>query len=210
MTYFVLGLFMGPAVAIAYGITQFNSGFVITTLSLMYLVSIPVMYAILQKLNTQHRFKNKLLEKFAENMDKKKEELAEWLDEIAEHFKKRLGDVGFYFGLATFSFIVGLYWATLVAFFIRVDTKRAIISVGSGSVLAVIFWWYVIIKSISFITPLQFALLFLVLTLLLFAYSEIKQRATIKSMASFVRNKIEKVTKETEKSKKEILKGINT
>jgi len=186
ISYLLLGL-LGPVVAIPYGLRNFSPAFVFISLSLMYVLSIPIIFLILQRIRLNILHKNKLLDKVALTMEKKREELIDKMEYIAEIFHKNFGEIGFQIGIVTFSFIFGPYWAALIAFTLRVDITRATMSIGAGSILSLIFWWYIIEYSSRTIDPMLFTLFFLFITIMMFIYGEIKENRAIKRVVDFAK-----------------------
>src|SRR3989338_6606144 len=141
---YLLASLLGPVVAIPYGLKNFSPTFVFISLSMLYLLSIPIIFLILQRVHLRTLHKNKILDKVSLTMKKKREELIDKMEYISDIFHKNFGEIGFQIGLITFSFIFGPYWGAVIAFTLKVDITKATMSIGAGSILSLIFWWYII------------------------------------------------------------------
>ncbi|MBN2518493.1 MAG: hypothetical protein JXB14_06595 [Candidatus Altiarchaeota archaeon] len=195
--FLAISVFLGPGVAISYGLT--NPGFRpvahLLTLFVINIVSIFVIYGILRRLPLERRFENKILDKIVTQIHGSRKSMERVMKNVADIFEKSLGDIGFYTALALISFAYGVYVATVMAFFLRVRLRLAVISIAVGAVLSLVFWWYLAIGSIPFITP---GLVFVVVTsisIVLMVYGFVRENKVIRRIGKLLAEKGDDLTK---------------
>jgi uncharacterized membrane protein len=211
-----VSIIAGPGMAISYGLE--NPAFKpLAHLALLWavnLISIIVIYALLDIIPLKRRFENKLLSKVMGHVHGSREGMEKILDRVSGIFESRFGDIGFYMALAFISFAYGPYIAAIVAFFISVNLRRAIISIAVGSTTALIFWWYMALGMIPFVTP---TLVFVVVTgisIVFMIYGFARENRIVNMLASIVVTKRKQVKKKqeyiTSKIAEEVLETLDT
>jgi uncharacterized membrane protein len=195
--FLAVSVFLGPGVAISYGLT--NLGFRpvahLLTLLVINLISIFVIYEVLRHLPLERRFENKILDKVVTQIHGSRKSMEKAMKTLTDMFEKSFGDIGFYMALALISFAYGVYVAAAIAFFVRVRLRLAVISITLGAVLSLIFWWYLAIGAIPLITP---ALVFIATTSISIAfmvYGLVRENEVIKRVGKLLVEKREELTK---------------
>jgi len=189
--YIIYGVFGGPALALSYGLGNFSPLYCFTLLTITYIASVMLVHVLLSRVGLRYRFRNKIFSKASSELRQRGEEIAVKVDELAGRFRKELGGLGFYLALVSFTFLFGVYWAGLAAFILGVDLWGTVLSIGTGAVLSVAFWTYVMSK--HSLDPVTVTLFFMCLTVAFMVYGLIKENKTISSISSGITSKIEKM-----------------
>lgn len=179
--YIITGFLFGSGVAIPYGRAHLGPLVAFTSLTAAYLLAIPTIYLILSSLGLEERHKNKIVDKTAQYMEKKRDKMVHKADELMDKFHMRMGGMGFQIGLTTLSLLFGLFASTVMAYGLRVSLKKAMTSIGIGSTISMMFWWtcigYIPQEEIGKLT-----LLLLSVTILTFLYGWLREKWAIKSV----------------------------
>jgi len=194
--FIVVSAILGIGMGISYGLENsiFNPTTHLFTLLMFNILAVVIIYLILRKLPLEKRFENKFLDRVMQQVHGNQKGMEATVNKISKKFENRFGNVGFYmaFGLITFAY--GTYVTAAVAFFIRVKLKQAMLSIGIGSVVAIVFWYYMALGMIPFITPTMIFVVTTVASLLLIGYGLIKEKRIINKVIAeiFKRKKREK------------------
>ena len=198
--FIVVSAILGIGMGISYGLENpsFNPITHLFTLLLFNVLAVVIIYAILQKLPLEKRVENKILNRVLQHVHGSQKGMEATVNKISRKFESRFGNIGFYmaFGLITFAY--GTYVTAAIAFLIKVKLKQAMLSIAIGSILAIVFWWYLAIGAIPFITP---TLIFVVVTsfsVILIGYGLIKEKRIVDRVISEVL-KLKKSPKEDQK-----------
>jgi hypothetical protein len=105
------------------------------------------------------------------------------MNKVSSKLEKRFGDIGSYLALIFITFGYGAYIAGAIAFFVNVKRKQAMISIAIGSLLSLIFWWYLALGAIPFITPTMVFLVITSVSILLIVIGFIKEKKMIKEIS---------------------------
>jgi uncharacterized membrane protein len=186
--FWIISIFLGPGLAISYGLENpfFNPAAHLLGLIIVQTASIAAMYMILHVLPTNVRFSNKVLEKVMKQAHDTKDDVIHVLHNATGLFKKNFGDLGFYMALAFISFAYGVYIASIVAYLLKVRLKRAMISIATGGAFAVVFWYFLALGYIPFITPVTVFITVTAISAAFMVYGEIREKRVIRNMAALV------------------------
>ena len=199
--FIVVSAILGIGMGISYGLENpsFNPITHLFTLLLFNLLSVVLIYALLQKLPLQKRFENKILKRVMRHLQGSQKGMEATVNKISTKFQNRFGNIGFYmaFGLITFAY--GTYVTAAIAFLINVKLKQAMLSIAIGSILAIVFWWYLAIGMIPYITPTLIFVVVTTISILLIAYGLIKEKRIVNKIIAEVL-KLKKTPKAEEKS----------
>jgi len=98
-----------------------SPGLVYVYLSAVYIVTLPVLFWILEYVGHYSRhYRLGIFRKFSRMTDRKYADVVKLGDEIQEAFEQRAGHLGFYFSLSVLTFLVGIFWAVLFAYALRI------------------------------------------------------------------------------------------
>lgn len=206
-----VSIVFGPGMGISYGLENpaFQPVRHLTNLFIINIASIAIIYAVLRYLPLQKRFENKILNKVMGHVQGSKASIEKTLNNVSKNFEKHFGDIGFFMALALITFAYGPYIAAAIAFFISVRLKRAMIAIAIGSLAALIFWWYLALGAIPFITP---TLIFVVVTgasILLFTYGWIRENRLLEKMGSEMVTRGNQVIEKRKELRKGIQRNVN-
>ena len=217
--FWIISILLGPGLAISYGLENpsFNPAAHLLGLILVQTASIAVVYLILHILPTDIRFKNKVLSKVMKQAHDTKDDVITVLHNVTGIFKKNFGDLGFYMALGFISFAYGVYIASIIAYLLKIKLKRAVIAIASGGAFAVIFWYFLALGYIPFITPVTVFATVTAISIIFMIYGIIRENRIIKNMAGMVikrRNEIkdkrldiqDEIGDNIEKAKNELIK----
>jgi uncharacterized membrane protein len=186
--FIVISAILGIGMGISYGLENpsFNPITHLFTLLLFNIIAVVLIYAILQELPLKKRFENKILNRVMRHLHGSQKGMEITVNKISRKFQSRFGNIGFYmaFGLITFAY--GTYVTAAIAFLIRVKLKQAMVSITIGSILAIVFWWYLAIGMIPFITPTLIFVVVTSLSILLIGYGLIKEKQIVNKVIAEV------------------------
>ncbi len=192
-----ISVVFGPGMAISYGLGNplFRPLAHLSLLLLFELLSVLFLYSILHLLPTEKRFENKILDKVATYIHKSRREIVGRAGELTLSFRRSFGDLGFYMALGLVSFAYGVYVAGIVAYFLRIRLKRAIIAISIGGAVAIVFWWYMALGLVPFLTP---TIVFMVVTgasAFFLVYGWVRENRILRSMAGEFLEKGDRLTR---------------
>lgn len=194
--FIVVSAILGIGMGISYGLENFsfNPTTHLFTLLLFNILAVVIIYVILRRLPLEKRFKNKFLDRVMQQVHGNQKGMETTVNKISKKFETRFGNVGFYMAFCLITFAYGTYVTAAVAFFIRVKLKQAMISIGIGSVIAIVFWYYLALGMIPFVTPTLIFVVTTVVSILLIGYGLIKEKRIINKVIAevFKRKKIQK------------------
>lgn len=204
--FLIISILFGPGMAISYGLENplFMPTAHLSTLLVIESLSVILVYTILRLLPTETRFKNKLLDKIALHIHGSRKSAISVMENVSDKFKKNFGDLGFYMALALISFAYGVYIAAAVAYFLKIKLKQAVISIAIGGAFAIVFWWYLALGAIPFVTP---TLIFVVITGLSIAfmiYGFFRENRVIRRIGDELVERRNKLVERRNRLKKEI------
>lgn len=206
-----ISVVFGPGMGISYGLENpaFQPVRHLTNLFIINIASIALIYAVLSILPLQKRFENKILDKAMSHVRGSKEGMEKTMNTVAKNFEKHFGDIGFFMALALITFAYGPYVAAAIAFFISVRLNRAVIAIAIGSLVSLVFWWYLALGAIPFVTP---TLIFVVVTgasILLFAYGWIRENRILEKIGEDVEYRRERLIEKRKEVQKGLRKRVN-
>lgn len=174
--FLITSVFFGPGMAIYFGLDNpnFNPTANLPMLLIVETVAIILVYIGLSKLPKSTRFKHRLMKKATSTVRNGRQDIEKKLQNASENFKGTFGELGFYMALALISFAYGVYISAVVAYFMNVEIKRAVASIAVGGAIAIVFWWYLAIGVIPFVTPPLVFAVTMGLTILLIVYGVLK------------------------------------
>jgi|GEM_PF-1297683 len=183
--FFVISVFFGPGLAISYGLENpaFEPAAHLFTLLVIEVLSVIIMYGILRRLPTERRFRNRLLDKITNYLHESRKNVVSVLEKASNRFSGHFGHMGFYAALGFISFTYGVYTAAVVAYFLRVRLKEAVISIAAGGAFAIVFWWFMALGYIPFLTPFSVIAVMTSISAILIIYGFFRENRVVKLAA---------------------------
>jgi uncharacterized membrane protein len=191
ITFLVIAFFFGPGMAITYGLGNpvFEPVPHLIALLIIESLSVIVIYGLLYRLPLERRFENKILDKIAVQVHTSRRNVTSTTEKISGIFRRNFGDLGFYLALSFASFAYGPFIGAAIAYFLKVQLRRAILSITIGAAVSIVFWWYMALGMIPFITP---TLVFVVMTCISAAfilYGWTRENRIVKMISDNILNK---------------------
>jgi uncharacterized membrane protein len=187
LDFIVLAYLFGPGAAVPYGIYDLGLDplTVFTYLTIMYLAPMPLFFWLFESEAYYRRlYRGSILQKFSRITKKQIKDLTALGDEIQEKFEERLGHLGFYLAISVFTFLFGVFWAALFAYLLKVERRKAVLSISAGVLVCNSFWLL-----ISYVwplkTPLELAAFVLLFSLLI--YGRDREIRVMKKVASRIK-----------------------
>jgi uncharacterized membrane protein len=182
--FILVSAILGPGIGISFGLENpsFKPAAHLFTLLIVNTLAVALIYAGLRKLPLEKRFKNKILDKLMQQVQGSQKNMEATMNKVSKKFEIRFGDIGFYMALGLITFAYGAYVTGAIAFFIRVKLRPAMISIAIGSAISIVFWWYLAIGVIPFITPTMIFVVVTSVSILLIGYGLIKDNRIIKKV----------------------------
>lgn len=206
--FLLISIFLGPGLAISYGLGDpgFNPAANLISLLLLETLGVAIVYFILRTVPTDIRFNNRILNRVAHHLRGTRTAAVKTLENVSELFTSRIGDMGFYVALAFISFAYGVYVAAIVAYLLKVRLRRAMVSIASGGAVAIIFWYFMALGYVPFITPVSVFVLVTMLSAIFITYGYFQENCVVCQITDFVEERRKSIEKNVSAVKKEIKK----
>lgn len=176
MEFLIAYLLFGPIVAIPLGITTMTWGEMFFQGIATQVGALLLVHFALEALNYPALHKRALVEKFAAVANRKVGDIGKNSSKISDRFYAEFGHAGYYLSLLFFAFTLGVVWAGVIAFALRLRTLYSAVFITLGSALAFGFWYWVIERSLSFMAADAFFVLAVALSVVLLFYGQIRER----------------------------------
>jgi len=192
LNFILLAYLFGPVAAIPYALNVLHLSAVLVylCLSVVYIAPLPVIFWALEYGGHYRKYYTEgIFRKFSKITNKKAADVINFGDEIQEAFEERLGQLGFYLALSVLTFLVGIFWAVLFAYVLKIKRTGAIMFIALGVVIGDAFWLIVTLNLMQMKTP--FEILFVILLVLLLLYGRKREKDAIKWVAARIKTKKE-------------------
>jgi uncharacterized membrane protein len=208
--FLIISIFFGPGLAISYGLENpaFRPPAHLFTLLAFECLGVAIVYIILKKLPSDIRFNNKVLDKVVDHVHDTRDGVLKTMENVTGLFRKNFGDLGFYFALAFISFAYGVYIAAAIAYILRVRIRRAMISIASGGAFAIVFWYFLALGYIPFITPTSVFITVTTISAVLMIYGYFRENRIVRMLADEVINRREMVRTKGVELQDELVKDV--
>ena len=182
MNFIFAYLFFGPIVAIPLGWNSLSWGSMLVQGIASQFTAFVLINALLDFMGYTKQHKQALVEKFALITKKEVRHVRKNTEELTSKFYLKFGHFGYYLALIFFSFALGVAWATIIAFALRLKGWLSAIFIMMGSVLAFLFWYIVIKHSLDFIATDAAFVIAVGLSFLLLFYGQLRERDVLKRL----------------------------
>ena len=192
LNFILLAYIFGPVAAIPYGlnILHLSAVWVYICLLVVYIAPLPVIFQVLEYGGHYRKYYTEgIFHKFSKITNKKAAEVISFGDEIQEAFEQRLGQLGFYLALSVLTLLVGIFWAVLFAYVLKIKRTGAILFIALGVVIGDALWLLVTLNVMQMSTPLEVLCVLLLVFLIL--YGRKREKDVIKWVADKVKTKKE-------------------
>jgi hypothetical protein len=170
-TFILLAYLFGPVAAIPYALNALHltPGWVYVYLSVIYIAPLPVIFWALEYGGHYRKYYSQgIFRKFSRITKKRTADVMSFGDEIQGAFEQRLGQLGFYLALSVLTFLVGIFWAVLFAYILKIKRTGAIFFIAVGVVIGDAFWLIVTMNLLPMRTPLEVLSVLLLFSLLVY------------------------------------------
>jgi hypothetical protein len=191
LNFILLAYLFGPVAAIPYALNVLHLSAVLVylCLSVVYIAPLPVIFWALEYGGHYRKYYTEgIFRKFSKITNKKAADVINFGDEIQEAFEERLGQLGFYLALSVLTFLVGIFWAVLFAYVLKIKRTGAIMFIALGVVIGDAFW---LIVTLNLMQKTPFEILFVILLVLLLLYGRKREKDAIKWVAARIKTKKE-------------------
>ena len=171
LNFILLAYLFGPVAAIPYALNvlHLTPAWVYVCLSLVYIAPLPIIFWALEYGGHYRKYYAQgIFRKFSKITNKKIADVIAFGDEIQEAFEQRLGHLGFYLALSVLTFLVGIFWAVLFAYLLKIKRTGAIFFIALGVVIGDAFWLIVTTNLLPMRTPLEVLSVLLLFSLLIY------------------------------------------
>ena len=186
LTFIALSYTLGPVVSIPYALQflHLSSLEIFLYLSFLYILALPLVFHTFEFLGHRKFYRNSMIQKIckvcnvtAENEAKKVRKTG---DDLIENFENRMGHLGFYIAIATFTFLFGVFLAAFFAYLLKVKRRRALWSISFGILFGNLFWVIVISYSLP---KLHFEFMLLLIVLMSLVYGRKREMDILKKIS---------------------------
>lgn len=189
MDFILAYLFFGPIVAIPLGLGILSWGEMLVQGIGSQIAALLIVHGTLQLAGYQKQHKRAIVEKFALLTKREVRVVRRNTEELTSKFYAHFGHFGYYLSLIFFSFALGVAWATVVAFALRLKTLLSAVFIIIGSVLAFLFWYVVIMQSLNYIAADAAFVVAVGLSFLLLFYGQLRERDVLKGLKRRIRKR---------------------
>jgi hypothetical protein len=192
LNFILLAYLFGPIAAIPYGLNvlHLSPAWVYVCLSFVYIAPLPIIFWALEYGGHYRKYYAEgIFRKFSKITNKKAADVISFGDEIQEAFEQRLGHLGFYLAISVLTLLVGIFWAVLFAYALKIKRTGAILFIALGVVIGDAFWLIVTLNLLQMRTPLE--VLSVLLLVFLLIYGRKREMDAIKWVAAKVKTKKE-------------------
>ena len=184
----VVSAIFGMGMGISYGLENptFRPGAHLLTLLIFNMLAVVLIYVALSKLPLDKKFENKFLDMVMQQVHGSQKGMEATVNKVSRQFESYFGNIGFYIAFALLTFAYGAYVTGALSFFLMVKMKQAIVCIAIGSVISMVFWWYLAIGTIPFITPTMVFVAVTGISILMIGYGLIKEQRIVKEVRAKV------------------------
>ncbi|MEM2918232.1 MAG: small multi-drug export protein [Candidatus Altiarchaeota archaeon] len=173
ITFVLLSYILGPIASVPYAIKFLNLGPVeiFLYLSFLYLAALPLIFKIFEFFRHKEIYEESIIRKICRVCDIKAKEEIEKVRKtgnvLIENFENKLGHLGFYVAISIFTFLFGIFLASILAYFLKIRKDRAMLCISIGALIGNFFWVLVITYSLPRLQS-EFTLILFILAFLLY------------------------------------------
>ncbi len=189
MDFILAYLFFGPIVAIPLGWGTLSFGEMLVQGISSQAIALLLIHYMLQLLGYPKQHKKALVEKFALVTKREVRLVRKNTEELASRFYAKFGHFGYYLSLIFFSFTLGVAWAAIISFALRLKTLMSAAFILIGSVFAFLFWYVVIRQSLNYIAADAAFVIAVGLSILLLFYGQLRERDVLKGLRRGMRRR---------------------
>jgi len=176
INFIILSYIFGPVISIPYAIEflSYSPLEIFIILSSLYIIILPFIFKIFEFLGHRKIYRGNIIKKVCKICGIKAEEEVQKIkkkgDILIENFEKRAGHLGFYIAISVFTFLFGIFWATFLAYLLKVKRILAMWSISIGVLIGNSFWVLILTYSLSKLQLefIQFILLLIFVFLLFY------------------------------------------
>ncbi len=171
LNFILLAYLFGPVAAIPYALNnlQLTPEWVYIYLSVLYIAPLPIIFwAFEYGGHYRKHYAEGIFRKFSRITNKKIAEVISFGDEIQTAFEQRLGHLGFYLALSVLTFLLGIFWAALFAYALKIKRTGAIMFIALGVAAGDAFWLLVTLNLLPMKTPFEVLSVLLIVSLLVY------------------------------------------
>jgi hypothetical protein len=181
---------IGPAAAITSGLGFMNASQLYVVLFISYTAPLPLVFYLLGYFDCLGKCQNRVRLAFAKINSyqmKASKNSSEW---IFRKFNDMWGELGYDLSIMFLSFAFGFLWASVIAYAMRLNKRRAVIFITLGTVLGLNFWFAVTVFSLGFLDPKIITAVLLVFAAVSFVYGNFREKMVLRGIGRMLKNKL--------------------
>ncbi|MCS7131418.1 MAG: small multi-drug export protein [Hadesarchaea archaeon] len=175
---------LGPIGAVPYAIEHGMSILQATAIVCsLNVVLVPVWFGIMELFGYSKRYHRYLTNRALEYVARRSAEFQRNIQAYVGEFERRLGHIGFFIALTIFSFIFGVVWPTIGAYFLNVKRTPALISISIGAIGNAALFGLASVGILKFMpSPRTLYLSLMVLTGVFLFYGKLREIRVLRSV----------------------------
>lgn len=180
----LLTMTVGPIGAVPYAIDRGLSIAQATVVVCSVNVAlVPMWFGIMEFFGYSGRYHKYLANRALEHVTRRSVEFQRNLQVCVAEFERRLGHIGFFVGLTVFSFIFGVFWPSIGAYFLNIKRVPALISISIGAVGNAILFGLAAVGMLQFVpSPGTLYIGLMVLTVAFLSYGKLRESRVLRSI----------------------------
>lgn len=175
---------LGPIGAVPYAIEHGMSTLQATVIVCsMNVALVPVWFGIMELFGYSKRYHKYLANRALEYVVRRSAEFQRNIQVYVGEFERRLGHIGFFIALTISSFIFGVVWPTIGAYFLNVKRTPALISISIGAIGNAVLFGLTSVGILKFMpSPRTLYLSLMVLTGVFLFYGKLRETRVLRSV----------------------------
>jgi len=180
----LLTMTVGPVGAVSYAIDRGLSPLQATVVVCSVNVAlVPMWFGIMEFFGYSRRYHKYLANKALKYVSRRSAEFQRNLQVCVTEFERRLGHIGFFVGLTVFSFIFGVVWPSIGAYFLNIKRAPALISISIGAIGNAILFGLAAIGMLQFVpSPRTLYIGLMGLTVAFLFYGKLREIRVLQSI----------------------------
>ncbi|MDI6819496.1 MAG: small multi-drug export protein [Candidatus Hodarchaeaceae archaeon] len=180
----LLTMTIGPIGAVPYAIDRGLSIVQATVVVCSVNVAlVPMWFGIMEVFGYSKRYHKYLANRALKYVSRRSAEFQRNLQVCVAEFERRLGHIGFFIGLTVFSFIFGVVWPSIGAYFLNIKRVPALISISIGAIGNAILFGLAAVGMLQFVpSPRALYIGLMMLTVAFLFYGKLREIRVLRSI----------------------------
>ena len=181
---------LGPG-AIAFAFSQGLSTIeTAIAVSAIHAALVPVWFGIFRLIKYEIYYKDRFVYNILKKV-KASKKLGRAVDSELQEFERRVGQRGFFVGVVGFTFLFGITWAALGAYFLNIKKRTIMTAIAVGAIASSLFWTLVFAEFVGFMpSPWVLYIIGTVVVFVILGHKKLHERKLLREMSQSLKKLI--------------------